>query len=32
MNNMAQDDGRDPDKMADALATARAEIERVLTG
>jgi alanyl-tRNA synthetase len=31
-DNMAQAGGRDPDKLPDALDTARAEIERVLTG
>jgi alanyl-tRNA synthetase len=31
-DNMAQAGGRDPDKLPDALETARAEIERVLAG
>jgi alanyl-tRNA synthetase len=31
-DNMAQAGGRDPDKLPDALDTARAEIERVLAG
>jgi alanyl-tRNA synthetase len=31
-DTMAQAGGRDPDKLPDALATARAEIERVLAG
>jgi hypothetical protein len=29
---MAQAGGRDPDKLAEALVTARAEIERALAG
>jgi alanyl-tRNA synthetase len=31
-DTMAQAGGRDPDKLPDALRTARAEIERVLAG
>jgi alanyl-tRNA synthetase len=31
-DNMAQAGGKDPDKLPDALAAARAEIERALAG
>ena len=31
-DNMAQAGGRDPEKLPDALAAARAEIERALAG